>query len=88
MSALREQAVRMMDDLSEEDMELLIEWLRNKVSSKRAEALHSVAKNIQENAYEERFRAFERLSGAWMQIQTYLPDDFDPDAELQATLNV
>ena len=31
MSALREQAVRMMDDLSEEDMELLIEWLRNKV---------------------------------------------------------
>lgn len=77
MSALQEQAVQMINDLSDDNISFLIEIIRRlmpqKTASQAASALYD----------EEGMLALHRLEAARAEIRQYLPEDFDPVKELK-----
>ncbi len=75
MSALQEQAVRMVRGLSDENTSFLIEIMKRLMPQKNnAEARPNDGACMQ---------AFSRLDAARGEILQYLPEDFDPDKELE-----
>lgn len=76
MSVLQEQAVRMISDLSDDNVSFLIEIIQRlmpqKADGKAAQTYES-----------EGIQAFHRMLAAREEIQQYFPKDFDPDKELE-----
>lgn len=76
MSVLQEQAVQMINGLSDENVSFLIEIARRLMPQKIYEA-------EDEPRNSEAMRAFHRLDAARAEIGQYLPSDFDLDRELE-----
>lgn len=70
MSGLQEQAVQMISNLSDDNVSFLIEIIQRLMPGK--------AENTDAG-----MRAFHRLDAARDTIIQYLPEDFDPDQELE-----
>ena len=70
MSGLQEQAVQMIGSLSDDNVSFLIEIIQRLMPGK-------------ENNLNEGMQAFYRLDAAREEIRQYLPEDFDPDKELE-----
>ena len=70
MSGLQEQAVRMIGRLSDDNVSFLIEIIRRLMPDE--------GKNTDES-----MQAFNRLDAAREVIREYLPENFDPDKELE-----
>lgn len=77
MSILQEQAVRMISDLSDENVSFLIEIIQRLMPSK------TDVKETQVLVDDEGMQAFHRLEAARDEVIKYLPKDFDPDKELE-----
>lgn len=70
MSGLQEQAVQMIGNLSDDNVSFLIEIIQR--------LMPGTGKNRDES-----MQAFYRLDMAREEIRQYLPEDFDPDQELE-----
>lgn len=75
MSALQEQAVQMIRNLSDDNTRFLIEVIQRLMPQKAY---------IKEGFGEDSsIQAFRRLDAARTEIVEYLPEDFDPEKELE-----
>lgn len=81
MSILQEQAVRMISDLSDDNISFLIEIIQRLMPQKSQNQVPGALKNFVNDT--EGMKAFDRLEAARAEIHQYLPDDFDPDKELE-----
>lgn len=77
MSILQEQAVRMISGLSDDNVSFLIEIIQRLMSQK------AYVNAVQTAESKEGKQAFQRLDEARKEIRKYLPDDFNPDKELE-----
>ncbi len=77
MSALQDQAVRMIYDLSDDNVSFLIEIIQRLMHGNVGK------KSVRILSNDEGLQAFRRLNEARMEIWDYLPEDFDPDKELE-----
>lgn len=77
MSVLQEQAVRMISGLSDENVSFLIEIIQRLMLPK------SPAQMVKASANQVGIEAFQHLDAARKEIMKYLPEDFDPDKELE-----
>lgn len=77
MSVLQEQAVRMIHDLSDDNVSFLIEIMKRLMPGKRKIEMSYSSSN------DEGIQAFLRLDKARAEIWDYLPEGFDPDKELE-----
>lgn len=77
MSALQEQAVKMINELSDDNVSFLIEVIQRLLPQK------SYFSDTGDFNAEESIQAFRRLESARAEIHQYLPKDFDPDKELE-----
>ncbi len=71
MSILQEQAVRLISNLSDDNVKFLIEFMQRFMFAGNADAEDDMA-----------LQALHRLHGARQEVWQYLPQDFDPDREL------
>lgn len=78
MSVLQEQAVQMISDLSDDNVSFLIEIIRRLMPQQKSS--HQAAISLND---EEGMQALHRLEAARAEIRQYLPEDFDPDKELE-----
>lgn len=69
MSELQQQAVRLISELSDDNIRFLIEIIQRLMP--------------QETYIMDGMQAFKRLDAARSDIKQYLPDDFDPEKELE-----
>lgn len=76
MSILQEQAVQMVRGLSDENVSFLIEIIQRLMPQKRQFQMTAPLED-------EAMQAFHRLDAARAEIGQYLPQDFDPDKELE-----
>lgn len=76
MTVLQEQAVQMICGLSDDNVGFLIEVIQ-RLMPQRTQTYPSVNKN------DKKMQAFRELNAARDEIKKYLPDDFDPDRELE-----
>jgi hypothetical protein len=76
MSVLQEQAVRMICDLSDDNVSFLIEIIRRLMP----QAAHAAGTQPEEDGS---VLAFRRLEAARKEISQYLPKDFDLEKELE-----
>lgn len=79
MSELQQEAVRMISGLSDDNIRFLIEVIR-RLMPQNDKTNPIVALSPKES---EGIRALERLDAARKEILQYLPDDFDPEKELE-----
>ena len=77
MSILQEQAVQMISGLSDDNVRFLIEVIQRLMPEPVQE------KTEQSLPANESIQAFQRLNAARDEVWKYLPDDFDPDHELE-----
>lgn len=77
MSALQEQAVEMIHDLSDDNVSFLIEIIQRLMPKSAKTEKAQVLGN------DEGIQAFHRLDQARTEIWNYLPEGFDPDKELE-----
>ena len=70
MSRLQEQAIQMIGSLSDDNVSFLIEVIRRLMPDEGT-------------AQDQKMQAFYRLDAAREEIDRYLPEDFDPDRELE-----
>lgn len=77
MSVLQEQAVQMINDLSDDNVRFLIEVIQRLMPG------NSYSKDFGDLNNKESMQAFRRLEAARAEIHQYLPEDFDPDKELR-----
>lgn len=70
MSGLQEQAVQMIGSLSDDNLSFLIEIIQRLMPDRREDS-------------DDGMQAFYRLDAARADIRKYLPEDFDPDKELE-----
>lgn len=70
MSGLQEQAVQLICNMSDDNVSFLIEIIRRLMPDKDV-------------AVDEGIQAFHRLEVARAELTKYLPEDFDPDVELE-----
>ena len=77
MSALQEQAVQMIHDLSDDNVSFLIEIIQRLMQKNTGTEI------VQKLSYDEEYQAFLRLDKARREIWDYLPESFDPDKELE-----
>ena len=79
MTMLQEQAVQMIRDMSDDNVGFLIEVIQRLIPKK---TYTSVIYPPQRP--DEKMQAFKELVATRNEAKKYLPDDFDPDAELEA----
>lgn len=79
MSELQREAVRMISGLSDDNISFLIEIIRRLMPQN--EKTNTVVMSPPKD--NRRMQAFERLDAAREEIRHYLPDDFDPEKELE-----
>ena len=77
MSALQEQAVQMIRNMSDDNVRFLIEVIQRLVLPKEH------LKFPQATEADEGMKAFQKLDAAREEIKQYFPADFDPDKELE-----
>ena len=79
MTALQEQAVQMINGMSDDNVSFLIEV------SHRLMPQDTHVDEAQSPTYDKdkKMQAFKELDAARTQIKMYLSDDFDPDKELE-----
>lgn len=77
MSILQEQAVRMISDLSDDNVSFLIEVIQRLMPQKAHKKEEPLVLS------NDSMQAFQRLNAARGEIWKYLPIDFDPDRELK-----
>ena len=79
MTTLQEQAVQMIHGMSDDNVSFLIEVIHRLMpQNTHVERVQSLT-----NKKEKKMQAFKELDAARAQIKMYLPDDFDPDKELE-----
>ena len=81
MTMLPEQAVRMLQDMSDDNVGFLLEVIQRLIPKK---TYTSVIYPSQKS--DEKMHAFKELVATRYEVKKYLPDDFDPDAELEASV--
>ena len=79
MSELQQKAVRMINDLSDDNISFLIEII-NRLMPQSGEVCTVTMPTAKED---RKIQAFKRLDAARAEISQYLPDDFDPERELE-----
>lgn len=77
MSELQQQAIRMISGLSDDNLSFLIEVIQ------RLMPQESYAASGTQSNGNAKMRAFMRLEDARTEIKKYLPEDFDPELELE-----
>ena len=77
MSVLQEQAVQMIRGMSDENVSFLIEVIQRLVPEKPYQ------NTIDQLDIDKKMQAFRRLNAAREEIKQYLPENFDPDKELE-----
>lgn len=77
MSELQQQVVRMISGLSDDNISFLIEIIQ------RLMPQESYAASGIRSTGNAKMRAFMRLEDARTEIKKYLPEDFDPELELE-----
>ena len=77
MSVLQEQAVQMIRGMSDENVSFLIEVIQRLVAEKPYQ------NTIDQLDIDKKMQAFRRLNAAREEIKQYLPENFDPDKELE-----
>lgn len=77
MSTLQEQAVNLICNMSDDNIKFLIEIIQRLIPERRQTGVQ--VSHTDEAAWE----SFQRLHAARTEIKQYLPDDFDPDKELE-----
>ena len=79
MTTLQEQAVQMIHGMSDDNVSFLIEVIHRLMPQKsQVDGIHSLT-----SEKDKKEQAFKELDAARAQIKMYLPDDFDPDKELE-----
>lgn len=79
MTMLQEQAVQMIQDMSDENVGFLIEVIQRLIPKK---TYTSVIYPSQKT--DEKMQAFKELVATRNEAKKYLPNDFDPETELEA----
>ncbi|MCI8730362.1 MAG: hypothetical protein HFH59_10480 [Lachnospiraceae bacterium] len=77
MSLLQEQAVQMIHGLSDDNVRFLIEIIQRLMIQESRMVVEQQADG------QSGIQAFERLNAAREEIRKALPEDFDPDRELE-----
>lgn len=77
MSLLQEQAVQMIHGLSDDNVRFLIEIIQRLMIRESRMVVEQQADG------QSGIQAFERLNAAREEIRKALPEDFDPDRELE-----
>ncbi len=77
MSMLQEQAVQMIRGMSDENVRFLLEVIQRLVPEK------SYQDTTDQLDTDKKMQAFHRLNVAREEIKQYLPENFDPDKELE-----
>lgn len=78
MTMLQEQAVQMILDMSDENVGFLIEVIQRLIPKKTYTSVTYPAQKSN-----EKMQAYKELVNTRNEAKKYLPDDFDPDAELE-----
>lgn len=79
MSELQQKAIGMINGLSDDNISFLIEIINRLMpQNEKADAIIDPAENEG-----RKMQAFKRLNAAREEISQYLPDDFDPERELE-----
>ena len=81
MTMLQEKAVQMIQNMSDENVGFLIEIIQRLIPQKNIEIIYQ-SQSTDPN--KEKMQAFQELVDTRDDVKKYLPDDFDPDAELEA----
>lgn len=77
MSILQEQAIQMISELSDDNVSFLIEIIQRLMPQKFSQPVTITLND------EDGLQAFRRLEVARTEIQQYIPEDFNPDKELE-----
>ena len=81
MTMLQEKAVQMIQNMSDENVGFLIEIIQRLIPQKNIQRLFI---NLNRLIKIKKMQAFQELVDTRDDVKKYLPDDFDPDAELEA----
>ena len=73
MSELHQKAVRLISGLSDDNISFLIEIIQRLMPQE----------TCTEDNESTRLQAFQRLDAARAELKQYLPDDFEPEKELE-----
>lgn len=79
MTMLQEQAVRMIQNMSDDNVGFLIEIIQRLILEKTPTRVV-----YQTPDQDEKAQALKNLMATREEIKKYLPNDFNPDAELEA----
>lgn len=79
MSDLQQEAVRMISGLSDENIRFLIEIIHRLIPQSGEKNTFATSSEDDNN----KMQAFWRLDAARAEIRQYLPEDFDPEKELE-----
>ena len=82
MTMLQEKAVQMIQNMSDENVGFLIEIIQRLIPQKKHIEIIYQSQSADQN--KEKMQAFQELVDTRDDVKKYLPDDFDPDAELEA----
>ena len=82
MTMLQEKAVQMIQNMSDENVGFLIEIIQRLIPQKKHIEIIYQSQSVDPN--KEKMQAFQELVDTRNDVKKYLPDDFDPDAELEA----
>ena len=79
MSELQQKVVQMISGLSDDNVSFLIEII-NRLMPQNKESNSVTVSAVKED---RKVQAFKRLDAARVEISQYLPDDFEPERELE-----
>ena len=79
MTMLQEQAVRMIQDMSDDNVGFLLEVIQRLIPKKTYTSVIYPSQRP-----DEKMQVFKELVATRNEAKKYLPDDFDPDVELEA----
>lgn len=79
MTMLQKQAVQLIQNMSDDNLSFLIEIIQRLISSRAYTKPAASPANPS-----EKMQAFKELAASRKEIQKYIPEDFDPEAELEA----
>ena len=79
MTMLQKQAVQLIQNMSDDNLRFLIEIIQRLIPSRAYTKPAASPANPS-----EKMQAFKELAASRKEIQKYIPEDFDPEAELEA----
>lgn len=81
MSNLQKEAVHLISSLSDDNISFLIEIIKRLMPQEGQN--RDLAVMEMEGLEDEKMKAFKRLDTARSEIRQYLPEDFNPERELE-----